>query len=463
KLSAKKTTFAIKGSKDHVQVDSWKFSDWDYKRRDLPIYARGLFTTRNHNQHEIAVRGYDKFFNVDEVHETKWDNILSKTQPPYELTLKENGCIIFIAGLSDETLLVCSKHSTGDRNGIKISHSKAGEDHLEKQLATVGKTKSDLARELYAKNITAVAELCDDSFEEHILAYGPDKAGLYLHGINLNVPIFTTYPSAAVQKFAEDWAFVKTNFMVMDDIHKVKAFLEEVASSGAYDGRDVEGFVIRCRMSDNPQGNLPYRDWFFKYKFEEPYLMYRQWRECTKALISGKQPRYKKHIAITEEYLMYAKQRLRTDRHLAQLYNENHGIIALRDEFLQFKNMNGVDAANLDETIPVVMTEVTGDVILSPIATIGCGKTTLALALTHLFGWGHIQNDNISGKARPPRFTKALLDQLKELPVVFADRNNASKHERRQIITDVGIQHGAAKIVCLDFSFDKDSAEEIRR
>jgi hypothetical protein len=39
-----------------------------------------------------------------------------------------------------------------------------------------------------------------------------------------------------------------------------------------------------CNLSDNGTG--PYRNWFFKYKFEEPYLMYRQWRECTKLLES---------------------------------------------------------------------------------------------------------------------------------------------------------------------------------
>jgi tRNA ligase len=39
---------------------------------------------------------------------------LESHQGPYELSVKENGCIIFISGLEDETLL-CSKHSTGVR------------------------------------------------------------------------------------------------------------------------------------------------------------------------------------------------------------------------------------------------------------------------------------------------------------------------------------------------------------
>ncbi|OAA53040.1 tRNA ligase [Cordyceps fumosorosea ARSEF 2679] len=462
KASVKRTPFQVKESPNNITVDSWRFQEWDYKRRDLPVYARGLFTTKTRkNRHEIAVRGYDKFFNVDEVNETKWENILTKTKGPYELTLKENGCIIFIAGLEDETLIVCSKHSTGDRGG-ELTHSKAGEAWIEKQLLGLGKTKNDLAKELRQRNVTAVAELCDDAFEEHILAYGPDKAGLYLHGINLNVPEFNTYPSNAVQQFADAWGFRKTNYLVFEDVNKVKEFLEDAAITGAYDGRDVEGFVIRCKMSGNP-ANLPYEDWFFKFKFEEPYLMYRQWRECTKALILGKPPRFKKHVAITEEYLLYAKKRMAANPGLAKLYNQNHGIIALRNEFLDYKNIRGSDAANMDQSDVVVLPEVTQNVVLVPIATIGCGKTTVALALTELFGWGHIQNDNISGKGRPPRFTKAVLEQLEDKPVVFADRNNAQKHERKQIIFDTKTQHESVKMVCLNFRHDQESLEEIRK
>ncbi|KFA75033.1 hypothetical protein S40288_06590 [Stachybotrys chartarum IBT 40288] len=461
--SVKKTTFRVKGSETGIHIDSWRMQEWDYKRPDLPTYARGLFTTlRRGNEPEIAVRGYDKFFNVNEVNETKWDNIISRTQPPYELTLKENGCIIFVAGLEDGTLVVCSKHSTGDRNDTELSHASAGEKRLERQLAALGKTKADLARELRRRNVTAVAELCDDTFEEHILQYGPERAGLYLHGMNLNLPEFATYPSSHVQKFADEWGFRKTGLIVMNDVQQVKSFLEEVAQTGAHGGRDVEGFVIRCKMSLDP-ATLPFTDWFFKYKFEEPYLMYRQWRECTKALIAGKPPRFKKHIKITEEYLLYARRRLAADPQLGKLYNQNHGIISLRDEFLKFKNLNGADAANMDSLDAAVMPDVTRDVILCPIATIGCGKTTIALALVHLFGWGHVQNDNITGKGRPPKFTKAVLDQLKDKRAVIADRNNALKHERKQILTDAKLQHANVKLVCLNFRHDEDRIDEIRQ
>ncbi|KAI0160862.1 tRNA ligase [Hypoxylon sp. FL1284] len=461
-FKAKKSSFPVKGSSDRITVDSWRLHDWDYKKLNLPTYARGLFTTKNRRgEHEIAVRGYDKFFNVDEVSDTKWNKILKKTQGPYELTLKENGCIIFISGLEDDTLLVCSKHSTGDRSDIQVSHASAGERWVDKQLATIGKTREEFARELRQRNVTAVAELCDDSFEEHILAYGADKAGLYLHGININVPEFMTYPSNLVQQFADEWGFRKVGLQIFDNIDSVKSFLEEVAETGSHEGRDVEGFVIRCRMSPNPN-SMPYADWFFKYKFDEPYLMYRQWRECTKALISGKPPKFKKHVKITEEYLNYARKRLATDPKLSKAYTQNHGIIALRDDFLAYKDMKGSDAANIENQFENnISASVSRDVVLVPVATIGCGKTTVGVSLTHLFGWGIVQNDNIQGKQRPAKMVQAVLSQLMEHPVVIADRNNAERREREQIINDVKWQHRDALLVALNFAHG--DIDEIRR
>jgi len=462
-FSCKKSDFNVVGSPEKLVVSSWRFQDWDYKRDDLPTYARGLFTAKNEKgQPEIVVRGYDKFFNEGEVNATKWRNIESNTKGPYELGLKENGCIIFISGLHDGTLLVCSKHSTGPRDDADLSHAVAGEKWVDRQLKAVGKTRQDLARELRSRNATAVAELCDDDFEEHILEYGKEKAGLYLHGININIPEFMTYSGPQVQAFAAEWGFRKTDFLVIDDVQAMKTFLEGVAETGSYNGRDIEGFVIRCKSRMSPSGS--YSDWFFKYKFEEPYLMYRQWRECTKALIAGKPPRYKKHVKITEEYLLYARRRLAESSALGKQYQQNHGIIKLRDDFLKEKNMKGSDIIRLEyATLGGAPEDTTKDIILVPIATLGCGKTTVAVALQHLFGWGHVQNDNIVGKNRPPRFTKEVLTQLEEKPVVFADRNNAQRHERQQILDDVHLTHPHVRLVALNYVHSPEALNKIKQ
>lgn len=458
-FSCKKATFDVAGS--DIQVDSWKLSDWDYKKPNLPTYARGLFTTKYKNRPEIAVRGYDKFFNCGEVRATEWRNIETQTRGPYELSVKENGCIIFIAGLADGTLLVCSKHSTGSRKDIDVSHSDAGTQWVERHLASVGKNKTDLARKLREMNATAVAELCDDAFEEHVLEYKPEAAGLYLHGINLNLPEFATYPHHLVDQFADEWGFKKTMYVVKHDIHEVKAFLDGVAETGNYAGRDTEGFVIRCQ-SNADTGE--WHDWFFKYKFEEPYLMYRQWRECTKALISGKAPRFKKHKKITEEYLTFARRQLHADKNLGKAYMHNHGIIKLRDDFLAERGLKGHEIIKQEaEQGEKTNAETDADVLLVPVATIGCGKTTISLALCKLFGWAQIQNDNITvKKGKPLAFATACTSAMAGSPVVIADRNNHQKRERDQIITDVSKIVFNAKFVAMHFVHDRSNFDAIR-
>ncbi|KAK5268036.1 tRNA ligase [Exophiala xenobiotica] len=464
-FSCKKTTFDVEGS--NATVDSWRFNDWDYKRDDLPTYARGLFTTkRSDGTPEIAIRGYDKFFNVDEVPSTKWVNIENDTTGPYELSVKENGCIIFMSGLEDGTLLVCSKHSTGARSDLAQSHAVVGTEWTKKHLASVGKTTRDLALALRKMNATAVAELCDDEFEEHVLEYPPDTAGLYLHGINFNLPEFATLSGPEVHEFADTWGFKKAQYVIIQSLDEVKQFLARCAETGSWEGRDTEGFVVRCKLRSKESAHAP--DWFFKYKFEEPYLMYRQWRECTKAVIAGKPPKIRKHKKITEEYLIYARRQLARDPAIGKLYNQNHGIIRMRDGFLAYIGQKGSDII-AHEKAQGADTGGHGQIshiVLVPIATIGCGKTTVATALVKLFDFGHIQNDNIEGrKDRAQRFAYAVTNSMGTHRVVIADRNNHQKREREQIINDVSKVLPETRFVALHYVHEPKARmlDDIRR
>src|SRR5260221_10380849 len=97
-----------------------------------------------------------------------------------------------MAALSPDKMLVTSKHSLGPVLGHERSHAQVGDAWLEKQLKAAGKTKEQLAQTLWEKNWTAVAELCDDSFEEHVLPIPSDMTGLHLHGLNVNGREFDT-------------------------------------------------------------------------------------------------------------------------------------------------------------------------------------------------------------------------------------------------------------------------------
>lgn len=390
----------------------------------------------------------------------KWPWIEQNTKPPYYLTQKENGCIIFISGLPDGNLLVCSKHSTGSRSDSSVTHSEIGERWIEKHLAKTRFTKQDLAATLRSLNCTAVAELCDDSFEEHILEYQGERAGLYLHGLNLNLPQFVTYPFESVCQFAEIFGLKPTKFTVIKSYTRLRSFLDECAETGAWEGCDVEGFVVRSKaLRPNTRDAV---DYFFKYKFEEPYLMYRGWREATKRMLTAKPVVIKKHKKITEEYLKFARSYFRGRNDIAEQYLANHGIITARDKFLKsygkagaqiIKDEEAEDESEVqlryddDDSVLISSKSLNGNglsdsdykYVIVPVATIGCGKTTLSLVLEKLFGWGHIQNDNIArakgGTGR--RFCEALKESLLTRTLTIADRNNHMRREREQIYHDM--------------------------
>lgn len=92
-------------------------------------------------------------------HNRQWAALEENTEAPYTLTLKSNGCIIFIAALTPTKLVVTSKHALGSVNGVAESHSQVGERWLQKHLADVQKTTEELAAVLWEKNWTAVAEV----------------------------------------------------------------------------------------------------------------------------------------------------------------------------------------------------------------------------------------------------------------------------------------------------------------
>ncbi len=423
--------------------------------KPLPSDARGLFSHKTESDnYDIVIRGYDKFFNIDEVAYTHWSDIETSTRGPYDLSLKQNGCIIFIGALPDNTLLVTSKHSIGSRPDMEISHSERGEFWLRKHLAKVGRTPEELANLLNHFQLTAVAELCDDEFEEHILQYPPEASGLYLHGLNLNTVTFVTYPPDSVMAFAEYFGLLSNKSIRISNIKDLRIMLAECGKSGTYEGVEIEGFVIRCER----QG----LDFFFKYKFEEPYLMFRNWRELTKLFIkSGTLPppnRIKKHKAITSQYLCFVQKVLSNEK-AREDYQRNHGIIKLRNQFL--KEWGGdlsSQIANTDDREdrfqptssdpPAIRGS---KIVLVPVATIGCGKTTIALALAKLFGFGHIQNDNILAKKAAPHFAKDVADALKSHRVVVADRNNHMRHERESLTRDVSKLVTMVDFIALNF------------
>ncbi|KAL5476920.1 TRL1 [Sanghuangporus weigelae] len=466
-----------------VSIRSWKLNEYRYYDvpSPFPTLARGLFTQwvsenpgseEGEGRYRIVARGYDKFFNIGEVPWCTWDALERHTAPPYVMTLKSNGCIIFIAALTPSTLLVTSKHSLGPVQGSEVSHAQMGERWLVRQLARKGKTVEQLAAVLWENNWTAVAELCDDSFEEHVLPYSSEKTGLHLHGINESTGAFHTLPSDAVARFAREWGLIETPFHIVHSIADVRAFSDEVARRGEWAGEAIEGFVVRCHVRADQAGKARERDappyppgssFFFKVKYDEPYMTYRDWREITKILLASKQPldsvsipKSKLRRPESHLYLKWVREEIEKDREAFREYSKGKGIIATRERFLEWLRVNhpqqrilATEDEKMDVDVPLDEDKAKkrakpekkfGKTIIVPVAIPGCGKTTLAVALVHLFGFGHVQSDNIPGKKAAPEFVKRVKKELDTHDVVIADKNNHLVQHRlslRDAVKDV--------------------------
>lgn len=459
------------------KVVSWKFNEWDYGRNNLtlPCNARGLFISDDETNPEIVARGYDKFFNIDEVYMTKWDWIQKNTKGPYEVTLKSNGCIILISGLKDGTLVVCSKHSTGPRDDVDRNHAETGRQHVFSQLKSKGIDPKTFARKLYVLNVTAVAEFCDDSFEEHILEYKGANAGLYLHGVNYNQRKFKTWSMDSVTAFASEYGFKTTEYFKEEDIDSLKNVLNKCSKNGSYQGIEVEGFVIRSKLNEADN------DFFFKYKFEEPYLMYRQWREVTKDYIATRSRvfNFRKHKFITNKYLDFVIPLLEQDQKLCEEYVKGFGIIRLRNMFLENYGMTGIEILNyskicelqIQNSIDFDKVDEHTKFLIFPIAVIGCGKTTTSLTLKNLYpeSWGVVQNDDITCKDKSMLMKKSLqLLANDKIKCVIVDRNNHQYRERKQLfdwLTELKEEFlpydTNIKVIALSF-FSYDDIQEVK-
>ncbi|KAJ7627799.1 RNA ligase-domain-containing protein [Mycena polygramma] len=471
-----------------IKVRSWKMDEFKYYDvpSPFPTLARGIFTVElpkaneaDAQEYRIVARGYDKFFNIGEVPWTTWDSLENHTAAPYTLSLKSNGCIIFIAALTPTKILVTSKHSIGPTPGQPISHAEAGEEWLRKYFVQKGKTEADLAKRLWDNNWTAIAELCDDNFEEHVLGYPPDKTGLHLHGLNESTKAFRTLPQADVDAFAAEWGFIQTASIVLPTLAEVRAFTDAAGETGSWNGEAVEGFVVRTHVASTP-GKAPYAPgatFFFKVKFDEPYMMYRDWREVTKTLLrlheqqrAGKGAgmaekavhKGKMRRAETRAYVRWVIGEIARDPEAFEEYSKNKGIIATRERFLAYlttpEGAALLEAAKAGTMAPdPTVSKVTvpfGKTIIVPVAIPGCGKTAVSVALTHIFGFGHTQSDDVRAKKPAPIFIKNVTALLKTHDVVIADKNNHLRQHRESLRGAVAGRNPPVRLLALNWSLE---------
>ncbi len=142
-------------------------------------------------------------------------------------------------------------------------------------------------------------------------------------------------------------------------MNDVKALTDDIAKTGSWEGDQIEGFVVRSIVRDTTgkavEGKPPYRPgapFFFKVKFDEPYLLYRQWRETTRTMLP-----LLKGLPPDKEEAIWKRVRSKTKRPEVGVYAEwcgrmmkeepqlfegyERGVVRVRNRFLAWTEVDG--------------------------------------------------------------------------------------------------------------------------
>lgn len=197
--------------------------------------------------------------------------------------------------------------------------------------------------------------MCDDSFEEHVLPYPAEFTGLHLHGVNKNQGAFDTFDSRKVQAFAKEWGFIETPVITLQTPEEVRDFTDNVGKTGIWNGQAVEGFVVRTKVAhidslrvpkSRDSTSPPYppgSDYFFKIKFDEPYMTYRDWREITRAILVARNKKIAPRVPSSKlrrqesfAYKDWVQKDIERDPASFSGFLDGKGIISVRERFLKW-------------------------------------------------------------------------------------------------------------------------------
>ena len=217
--------------------------------------ARGLYLDTFKGK--VAARAYDKFFNINERPETKFDMLQHKLQFPVTAYVKENGYLGIVSyDEYNDDLFIASKST------IDSQFAQWLKEAIYNQITEENREKM----KQYAKdnNVSFVFENVDMKNDPHIIEYPESK--LYLLDIVYNQMDFAKYDYETMCDIAhqlgltpKEKAFEIANWQDFYDWYY--DILEE---DYEYNGRKIEGFVIEDSVGYMTKLKLAYYN-FWKF------------------------------------------------------------------------------------------------------------------------------------------------------------------------------------------------------
>lgn len=203
---------------------------WD----NITTKARGLYF--NIPQEKVVCRGYEKFFNINERPETKFDMLQYKLQFPVTAYVKENGFLGMVSYNSEDGALFATTKSNPEGDAAVW---------LRQNLETLYKDKLDDIKEFVKENnVTMLFECVDMAHDPHIIKYPENR--LYLLDIVYNDMKFRKYSYNELCEVAERLGLrVKERAYVIENWQDFYDWYYTVTDEDyLFHNRHIEGFVI---------------------------------------------------------------------------------------------------------------------------------------------------------------------------------------------------------------------------
>lgn len=217
--------------------------------------ARGLYLDTMKGK--VAARAYEKFFNVNERPETKFDMLQYKLQFPVTAYVKENGFLGIVSWNEYEDDLFIASKSTIDSQFAQwfreMLYEKVSSENIQKM--------KEFIKE---HNVSFVFECVDMKNDPHIIEY--PNSELFLLDIVQNDMDFTKYEYDTMVDIANQFGLTPKEkaFEIATWQEFFDWYYDILEEDYEYNGRKIEGFVIEDSVGYMTKLKLAYYN-FWKF------------------------------------------------------------------------------------------------------------------------------------------------------------------------------------------------------
>lgn len=197
--------------------------------------ARGLYLDTVKGR--VAARAYDKFFNVNERPETKFDMLQHRLRFPVTAYVKENGFLGIVSyDEYEDDLFIASKSTIDSQYALwfrEMLYEKVTPENIAK-----------LKEYVKENHVSFVFECVDMKHDPHVIDY--PESGLYLLDIVYNQMDFAKYEYDDMCHIAEQFGLTHKEraFEIADWQEFYDWYYQVLEEDYEYQGRRIEGFVI---------------------------------------------------------------------------------------------------------------------------------------------------------------------------------------------------------------------------